>query len=80
MTLLSSALFAVHAKSFQLGLSLCNPTDCSLAGSSIHEILQARILEWIAISSPEELSNPGIEPWSPASQADSLSLELQGSL
>ena len=30
--------------------------------------------------SPEELPNPGIEPWSPASQADSLQFELQGSL
>ena len=30
-------------------LTLCNPTDCSLPGSSVHGILQARILEWIAI-------------------------------
>jgi len=30
--------------------------------------------------SPEELPNPGIEAWSPASQADSLPFELQGSL
>ena len=29
--------------------------------------------------SPEELPNPGIEPWSPASKADSLLFELQGS-
>ena len=29
--------------------------------------------------SPEELPNPGIEPWSPASQAGSLLIELQGS-
>ena len=28
---------------------LCNPTDCSLPGSSVHGILQARILEWVAI-------------------------------
>ena len=28
----------------------CNPMDCSLPGSSVHEILQARILEWVAIS------------------------------
>ena len=28
----------------------CDPTDCSLSGSSVHEILQARILEWVAIS------------------------------
>ena len=30
--------------------SLCNPMDCSLSGSSVHGILQARILEWDAIS------------------------------
>ena len=27
---------------------LCNPIDCSLPGSSVHELLQARVLEWIA--------------------------------
>ena len=31
-------------------LTLCDPMDCSLPGSSVHEILQARILEWIANS------------------------------
>ena len=30
--------------------TLCNPLDCSLPGSSVHGILQARILEWVAIS------------------------------
>ena len=34
----------------QLCPTLCNPMDCSPTGSSIHEILQARILEWVAIS------------------------------
>ena len=29
---------------------LCNPMDCSPPGSSVHEILQARTLEWLAIS------------------------------
>ena len=32
-------------------LTLCNPMDCSLPGSSVHGISQARILEWVAISS-----------------------------
>ena len=32
-------------------LTLCNPMDCSAPGSSVHAILQARILEWVAISS-----------------------------
>ena len=31
-------------------MSLCNPMDCWLPGSSVHGILQARILEWVAIS------------------------------
>ena len=31
-------------------LTLCDPMDCSLLGSSVHGILQARILEWVAIS------------------------------
>ena len=40
----------VHAKSLQLCLTLCDPMDHSLPGSSVHGILQARILEWVAIS------------------------------
>ena len=35
----------------QACLTLCNPMDCSPLGSSVHGILQARILEWVAISS-----------------------------
>ena len=31
-------------------VTLCDPVDCSPPGSSVHEILQARILEWVAIS------------------------------
>ena len=37
-----------------------------------------RILEWVAIPSPVDLSDPGIEPGSPALQADSLPTELSG--
>ena len=37
-------------------LTLCNPMDCSLLGSSIHGIFQARVLEWIAISFSRESS------------------------
>ena len=55
----------------------CDPTDCSLPGSSVHWILQARVLEWVAIpySSPSDLPDPGTEPGSPALQADSLPSE-----
>ena len=35
----------MHAKSFQSCLTLCNPMDCSPPGSSLHGILQARILD-----------------------------------
>ena len=43
--------------------------DCSLPGSSIHGILQVRILECVPLPSPENLPDPGIEPVSPASPA-----------
>ena len=41
----------MHAKSFQSCLPLCNPVDWGLPGSFVHGILQARILEWVAMSS-----------------------------
>ena len=44
----------------------------SLSGSSVHGIFPARVLEWVAISSPGDLPNPGIEPGSPTLQADAL--------
>ena len=40
-----------HARSLQPSLTLCDPTDCSPPGSPVHGILQARILEWVAMSS-----------------------------
>ena len=51
-------------------------TVCSPPGSSVHGILQARILEWVAISFSRGLPDPGIEPRSPALQAVSLPTEL----
>ena len=54
--------------------------DCSLPGSSVHGILQARVLEWIAILFSRGTSQPRDQLWSPASQAGSLPFELEGSL
>ena len=56
--------------------TLCDPTDCSLPGSSVHGILWARILEWVAISFSRGSSLPGIKPGSPALQADSFFYQL----
>ena len=39
-------------------LTLCDPMDCSPPGSSVHGILQARILEWVAFSSSRASSLP----------------------
>ena len=47
----TKALSRVHAKLLQLCLTLCDPMDHSLPGSSVHWILQARILEWVAVPS-----------------------------
>ena len=50
----------VHAKSLQSCLTPCDPMDCSPPGSSVHGILQARILEWVAMPSSRH-SAPGTE-------------------
>ena len=46
----------MHAKTLQLCPTLCRPMDCSLAGSSVHWILQTRILEWFAMP-PSRMEN-----------------------
>ena len=60
--------------------TLCEPMDCPPPGSSVHGILQAKILEWDAIPFSRESSNPGIKSRSPALQADSLPSEPPGTL
>ena len=55
-----------------------NLMNCSPPGSSVYGILQARKLEWIAISFSRGSSQPRDQTWSPALQADSLACELQG--
>jgi len=48
----------VCAKSLQSCPTLCDPVDCSLPDSSVHRILQAKILEWVAISFSRGSSKP----------------------
>ena len=55
----------MHAKLLQSCPTLCNPADCSLPGSSVHGILQARIVEWVALPSSRGIYLPdpaGIHP------------------
>ena len=55
----------VKVKVTQLCQTLFNRMDYT-----VHGILQARILEWVAFPSPEDLPNPGIDPRSPALQVE----------
>ena len=57
---LQSVHACVRAKSLQLRLTLCNPMDYSLLGSSVHGISQTRTLEWVAISSSRGSSQPTV--------------------
>ena len=50
------------AKSLLSCLTLCNPMDCSPPVSSIHGIVQARILEWVAMPYARRSSDSGIKP------------------
>ena len=58
--------------------TLCDPMDCTPPDSSVHGILQARYWSGQLLPSPGDLPNPGIEPGSPALQADSLLSESPG--
>ena len=53
-----SLVSCMTAWSLQLCLTFCKPRDCSRPGSSVHRILQARIMEWIAISFSRGSSQP----------------------
>ena len=52
----AAAAAAAAAKSLQSCLTLCDPIDGSLPGSSAHGIFQARVLEWVAIAFSDELN------------------------
>ena len=58
--------------------TLCDPTGYSLPGSSVHRILQARVLEWVAIPFSRGSPDPGLKLGSPALHAYSLPSEPSG--
>ena len=68
--------YCLESEVAQSFLTLCDPMDCSLLGSSVHGIFQARVLEWVLqwspFPSPGDRPKPGIEPGSPTLQADTL--------
>jgi len=59
-------------------LTLCDPMDCSLSGSSVHGIFQAEYWNGLPFPSPGDLPDPGIEPGSPTLRADALLSEPGG--
>ena len=59
LTMLWPLISWLRAESLQSFLTLCDSMDCSLPGSSVHGILQARILEWVAMPSSRGSSWPG---------------------
>ena len=69
---LEKTLESLESEVAQSCPTLCDPMDCSLPGSSVHGIFQARVLEWAAISFSRGSSQPRIEPRFPALQADTL--------
>ena len=54
----SRHLLCVHCKSLQSCPTLCHPLDCSPPDSSVHGILQTRILEWVIMSSSRGFTGP----------------------
>ena len=58
--------------------TLCDPMDCSLQAPLSMEFSRQEYWSGFPFPSPRDLPDPGIEPWSPAFQADSLPTELQG--
>ena len=69
----------MHAQSLQSYVILCDPMDHGPPGSSVHGILQARILEWVAILFSRRIfPTQGIEPESPPLQVDPLPSEPSG--
>ena len=74
----SVKLLACTLKSLQSCPTLCNPMDCSPPGSSVHGILQARILEWVVMPSSRGPSQPRDGTQVPCIAGGSLLAELPG--
>ena len=55
--------FPVKVLATQSCLTLCHPMDCNPPGSSVYGILQARMLEWVAISFSRGSSQPRDQTW-----------------
>ena len=74
-------IFSIHKSESEITqscLTLCDRMGCSLPGYSVHGILRARVLEWVAISFSRGSPDPGIKPRSPAFQADAFTSEPKG--
>ena len=68
----------MFAKSLQSCPALCDPTDCSLPGSSVHGLFWQEYRSQLPFPPPGNLPLPGIEPGSPTLQAGSLPSEPPG--
>ena len=72
------SLFSSRSLVAKLCPTLCNPIDCSPSGSSVHGVLQAGILEWVAISFSRRSSPPRNRHWVSCIAAASLTTEPRG--
>ena len=66
----------MRAESLQLCPTLCDPVDCSLPGPSVRGILQARILDWVAMPSSRGSSQP--RDGTPVSYISCTKLQIGG--
>ena len=73
LPLLRASLSTFPRSSIKRKSTLRHPMDCTVPG-----ILQARILEWVAVPFSRDLPKPGVEPRPPALQADFLPADTQG--
>ena len=75
---LYNSLYTLLCLVDQSCLTIYDPMDCSLPGSSVYGMLQGGYWSRLPFPPPGDLPDPGVEPKSPALQADSLPSELPG--